>query len=154
MHRGLKSAKFEHHRWFHGVKFDRFGCNSRNLNLNTLPLSRINFIAIVTKPIAENCRSLCTLIGKSMRAKVMAVLFRHKNQLEIKPMFFYAANAWTDISKKLKIKFTLTWCRCITTFNNVFLAKKKTINAWKAHVDLITNLNFVKTQLCRWMECI
>ena len=33
---------------------------------------------------------------------------------------FYAANAWTGISEKLKIKFTLTWWRCINSLYNVF----------------------------------
>ena len=35
----------------------------------------------VTKPFAEKCRSLYTLIDKCEHAKVMAV-FRHKNQLD------------------------------------------------------------------------
>ena len=35
----------------------------------------------VTKTFAEKCRSLCTLIGKCVHAKVMAA-FRHKNQLD------------------------------------------------------------------------
>ena len=42
------------------------------------------------------------------------------NRMEIKPIVFYAANAWTDISEKLKIKFTLVWCRCINSLHNVF----------------------------------
>ena len=84
----------------------------------------------VTKPLAVKFRSLCTLVGKSMHAKVMAV-FRHKIQLdvliqfpyilvgvqsicswsipvncmEIKATDLYAENAWTDISEKSKIKF-------------------------------------------------
>ena len=33
---------------------------------------------------------------------------------------FYAANAGTDISEKLKIKFRLTCCRCINSLHNVF----------------------------------
>ena len=43
------------------------------------------------------------------------------NRIQIKPTVFYAANAWNDMREKLKIKFTLTWCRCIN------------INAWKTH---------------------
>ena len=31
---------------------------------------------------------------------------------------FYAANASTDKSKKLKINFVLTWCRCFNSLNN------------------------------------
>ena len=42
---------------------------------------------------------------------------------------FYAANAWTDVSEKLKIKFTLTWCRCKNSLHNVFPEQKYT-NAW------------------------
>ena len=42
------------------------------------------------------------------------------NRMEIKPMVFYAANAWTDISEKLKIKFTLVWCRCVKSLQSVF----------------------------------
>ena len=56
---------------------------------------------------------------------------------------FYAANAWTDVSTKLKIMFTLTWCRCINLLHNVFLGSKH-INAWKiTHADLITNLKLL-----------
>ena len=35
-----------------------------------------------TKPFAEKCRSLGTLIDKCVHAKVMAAFFRHKNQLD------------------------------------------------------------------------
>ena len=42
-----------------------------------------------TKPLAEKCRSLCTLIGKSMHAQVMAVLKRHKHQLDALIQFAY-----------------------------------------------------------------
>ena len=37
---------------------------------------------------------------------------------------FYATNAWTDISEKLKIKSTLTWCQCINSLYNVFPGQK------------------------------
>ena len=43
---------------------------------------------IVTKPFAEKCPSLCTLIGKCVHAKVMAV-FRHKNQQDALIQFAY-----------------------------------------------------------------
>ena len=43
----------------------------------------------VTKPVAEKCRSLCTLIGKSMHAKVMAVLFRRKDEIDTLIQFAY-----------------------------------------------------------------
>ena len=33
---------------------------------------------------------------------------------------FDAANAWTDISEKLKIKLTLVWCRCVNSLHTVF----------------------------------
>ena len=33
---------------------------------------------------------------------------------------FYGANAWTDISGKLKIKLTLTWWRCINSLYIMF----------------------------------
>ena len=33
---------------------------------------------------------------------------------------FHARSAWTEISEKLKIKFTLTWCWCINSLYNVF----------------------------------
>ena len=60
---------------------------------------------------------------------------------------FYAANAWTDISEKLKIKFT--W---ISSLHNAFLDKTYQCLT-KPYVDLITNLNFVKMQHYRWMDC-
>ena len=43
---------------------------------------------IVTKSLAEKCRSLCTLIGKPMHLQVMAV-FRHKNKLDALIQFAY-----------------------------------------------------------------
>ena len=43
----------------------------------------------VTKPLAEKCRSLCTLIGKSMHAQVMADFKRLKNQLDALIQFAY-----------------------------------------------------------------
>ena len=43
----------------------------------------------VTKPFAEKCRSLCTLIGKCVHAKVMAAFFRHKNQHDALIQFAY-----------------------------------------------------------------
>ena len=43
-----------------------------------------------------------------------------ENRMEIKPVGFFAANAWTDISEKLKIKFTLVWCWCINSLHDVF----------------------------------
>ena len=79
-------------------------------------------------------------------AKVMAA-FRHKNQhdaliqfayilvdlygicswsipvnrMEIKPMIFMQQMlARTDISEKLKMKFTLVWCLCINSLHSVF----------------------------------
>ena len=36
----------------------------------------------VTKPFAEKCRLLCTLIGKCVHAKNDSRFFRHKNQLD------------------------------------------------------------------------
>ena len=36
----------------------------------------------VTKPLAEKCWSLCTLVGKSIHAKVMAAFF-YKRQPDI-----------------------------------------------------------------------
>ena len=33
---------------------------------------------------------------------------------------FFAANAWTDISERLKIKFTHVWCWCINSLHIVF----------------------------------
>ena len=48
------------------------------------------------------------------------------NRMEIKP------TVWTDISEKLKIKFTLTWCRCSNSCHNVFPGYEY-INAWKSH---------------------
>ena len=42
----------------------------------------------VTKPLAKKCWSLCTLVGKSMHAKVVAV-FRHKDQLCVLIQFAY-----------------------------------------------------------------
>ena len=55
------------------------------------------------------------------------------NRIQIKPTVFYAANAWNDMREKLKIKFTLTWCRCIN------------INAWKTHT---LRFNY-KPKLCQ-----
>ena len=47
------------------------------------------------------------------------------------------------------------WCRGINSLNNVFPGWKKNISMLeKTHVDLITNLNFVKMQHWRHMECI
>ena len=39
---------------------------------------------------------------------------------------FYTENAWTDTSEieKLKIKFTLTWCRCFNSLHDVFPSQK------------------------------
>ena len=48
----------------------------------------------VTKPFAERCRPLCTIMGKSMHAKVMAI-FRHKNQLEALLQF---TNIYVNVS--------------------------------------------------------
>ena len=53
--------------------------------LNLLQKRRLT---IVTKPFGKKCRPLCTLIGKSMHSKVMAV-FRHKNQLDARIQLAY-----------------------------------------------------------------
>ena len=56
--------------------------------LETLILTRcLNLVQISWRlasllPFAEKYRSLYTLIGKSMHAKVIAVFIRHKNQLD------------------------------------------------------------------------
>ena len=42
----------------------------------------------VTKPFAKKCLLLCKLVGKYVRAKVMAA-FRHKNQLDALIQFPY-----------------------------------------------------------------
>ena len=43
----------------------------------------------VTKPFAGKCRSLCTLIGLCVHAKVMAAFFGHKNQHDALIQFAY-----------------------------------------------------------------
>ena len=43
----------------------------------------------VTKPLAEKCRSLGTLIRKSMHAQVMEDFKSHKNQLDALIQFAY-----------------------------------------------------------------
>ena len=45
-------------------------------------------VLTVTKPFAEKCRSLCTLIRKSVHAEAMAV-FSHKIQLDAFIQFAY-----------------------------------------------------------------
>ena len=63
----------------------------------------------VTKPLAEKCRPLCMLIGKSMHAQVMAV-FCHKNQSDALIQFayilldVYSIYSWSIPVNRMEIK--------------------------------------------------
>ena len=51
----------------------------------------------VTKPFAEKCPSVCTLIGNCVHVKVMAAFFRHKNQHDALIQFAYISVDLYDI---------------------------------------------------------
>ena len=48
----------------------------------------------VTKPFAEKCRSLCTLICKYVHARVMAAFLKRKNQLDALIQSAYILMDW------------------------------------------------------------
>ena len=64
---------------------------------------------------------------------------------------FYATNALSDISEKSIIKFAFPWRRCKLICS---LDKNMSTLEKQSRVDLITSINFVKTQHRRWMNCI
>ena len=65
---------------------------------------------IVTKPFAEKCRSLRTLIVKCVHAKVMAAFFRKKNQHDALIQFayilvdLYGIYSWSIPVNRMEIK--------------------------------------------------
>ena len=95
------------------VNFIEWDLTDSDEIIETLFLTRTNVMAIgltVTKSFAEKCRSLCTLIGKCVHAKVMVAIFGHKNQHDALIQFaymlvdLYGICSWSILVNRMEIK--------------------------------------------------